>query len=80
MNYLIIGAFGVNAILAVVLMVTFYQSIKDELNSGFRKLSHYSDRWRRNQNQNAMYNDQKLNDQNENDFNNWDLSGGILGI
>lgn len=78
MNYLIIGALGVNAVLIVVLMVTFYHSIKDELNSGFRKFNHYSNMWRKNQN--AIYSDQKTNDRHENGFNNWDLSGGILGI
>ena len=80
MNYLMLGAFGVNAVLVVVLMVAFYQSIKDELNSGIRKFNHYSRRHRKNQKHNVMYNDQKQNDRNENDFNNWDLSGGILGI
>ncbi|MBL7892472.1 MAG: hypothetical protein JNL63_07565 [Bacteroidia bacterium] len=80
MNYLIIGAFGVNAVLIVVLMVAFYQSIKDELNSGFRKFRHYSDVWRKNQNQNAIYNNEKQNNRNENNSNNWDLTGGILQV
>src|SRR5438105_4166120 len=82
MNYLILGAFGINAYLIILLMVVFYQSIRGDLNSGFKKLNHFSHRCRRNLLENNRY-DESTDVGSKNKFKNWDhwdLSGGIFGI
>ena len=83
MNYLLLGAFGINAFLIVLLMVVFYQSISNDLKSGFKKLNHFSHRWRKNKLESNGEHHESVNVRSENIFNqwdHWDLSGGILGI
>ncbi len=79
MNLLILGAIGINALLVALLMVVFYQSIKHELNAGYRRYKNRR-RKRKSENNNIAGFQVQNDSNNDNPFNHWDLSGGIMGI
>jgi hypothetical protein len=85
MNAIILGALGIPAFISVVLMVTFYESIKDELGSGFRRIRKnvrnqfhpYEAREERDKAEGQVNANRQLKQRSPSD---WDLSGGMMGI
>ncbi|HEV7232319.1 MAG TPA: hypothetical protein VGO45_13370 [Bacteroidia bacterium] len=80
MNSIILGAMGIPAFIAVVLMISYYDSIREQLQNGFNR---GRDRFRsfiRNEQDTDSASVSSYRKGQEDDFRDWDLSGGTFGI
>jgi hypothetical protein len=74
MKAVILGVLGIPVCFVVVLMATYYDSIRNDLQSGFKRSR------RREKESSDSNGNQNPFSSKDNDFNHWDVSGGMLGI
>ena len=79
MNSIILGALSLPAFIAVVLMISYYDSVRDQLQNGFkRRRDQIRDSIRTGADEGQAVSSFRRKP--EDNFRDWDLSGGTFGI